>query len=107
MNYFLNWQEHAGSQSEKFYKTTLWQSEHVMIGLNCLEPGQTQKVHAHQGADKFYFVLEGSGSFTVGADEREADAGSVIVAPSGIPHGVTNNAGGRLSLLVTIAPSFK
>jgi quercetin dioxygenase-like cupin family protein len=107
MNYFLNWQEHAGSQSEKFYKTTLWQGEHVMIGLNCLEPGQTQKVHAHQGADKFYFVLEGSGSFTVGDDEREADAGSVIVAPSGIPHGVTNNGGGRLALLVTIAPSFK
>ena len=82
MNYFLNWQEHAGSQSEKFYKTTLWQGEHVMIGLNCLEPGQTQKVHAHQGADKFYFVLEGSGSFTVGDDEREAAAGSAAAAPA-------------------------
>ena len=43
MNYFLNWQDHAGSQAEKFYKTTLWQGEHVMVGLNCLEPGQTQK----------------------------------------------------------------
>ena len=29
MNYFLNWQEHTGSQPEKFYKTTLWQGEHV------------------------------------------------------------------------------
>ncbi len=107
MNYFLNWQSHVGSQPEKFYKTTLWQGEHVMIGLNCLEPGQTQKVHAHDGADKFYFVLEGHGKFTVGAEEREAKAGSLVVAPAGIPHGVTNAGELRLSLLVTIAAPFK
>jgi quercetin dioxygenase-like cupin family protein len=104
MNYFLNWQEHVGSHAEKFYKTTLWQGQLVMVGLNCLEPGQTQNVHAHQDADKFYFVLEGSGSFTVGEEEREADSGSLVVAPSGIPHGVTNNGSERLSLLVAIAP---
>ncbi|MEP6569164.1 MAG: cupin domain-containing protein [Acidobacteriota bacterium] len=107
MNYFLNWQAHAGSQPEKFYKTTLWLGEQVMVGLNCLEPGQAQKVHAHQGADKFYFVLEGSGMFTVGGEEQEAGAGTLVVAPSGIPHGVTNAAGERLSLLVAIAPPLK
>jgi quercetin dioxygenase-like cupin family protein len=107
MSYFLNWQEHAGSQAEKFYKTTLWSGEHVMLGLNCLEPGQIQKAHAHDGADKFYFVLEGSGRFTVGDEEREADAGSLVVAPSGIAHGVANNGSIRLLLLVTIAPPFK
>jgi quercetin dioxygenase-like cupin family protein len=107
MNYFLNWPEHAGSQAEKFYKTTLWQGEHVMVGLNCLEANQRQDTHAHKGADKFYFVLEGSGRFTVDEEEREANTGSLIVAPSGIPHGVTNNASGRLTLLVAIAPPFK
>ena len=107
MNYFLNWHQHVGSQAEKFYKTTLWQGEHVMVGLNCLEPGQTQKVHAHDGADKFYFVLEGHGKFTVGAEERDAEMGALVVAPSGIPHGVVNVGDVRLSLLVTIAPPFK
>ena len=104
MNYLLNWQEHIGSHAEKFYKTTLWQSEHMMVGLNCLEPGQTQNIHAHDGAEKFYFVLEGSGKFTVGDEEKEADTGSLVRAPAGIPHGVTNNGSGRLSLLVVIAP---
>src|SRR5258707_5794694 len=103
MNYFLNWREQVNSQAEKFYKTTLWQGEHVMAGLNCLEPGQTQKTHAHQGADKFYFVLQGRGNFTVGEEEREAGAGTLVVAPSGIPHGVSNTANERLTLLVTIA----
>ena len=107
MNHFLKWQDHAGSQPEKFYKTTLWQGDHAMVGLNCLEPGQTQKIHAHDGADKFYFVLEGSGRFTVGDEEADAGAGSLIVAPSGIPHGVTNNGSGRLSILVSISPPFK
>ncbi|HUS12088.1 MAG TPA: cupin domain-containing protein [Pyrinomonadaceae bacterium] len=107
MNYFLNWQEHAGSQADKFYKTTLWQGVHASVGLNCLEPGQTQKVHAHDGADKFYFVLQGNGTFTVGDEQTDAGAGTLVIAPSGIAHGVANTANERLSLLVTIAPPFK
>lgn len=107
MNYFFRWQDHVGAQAEKFYKTNVWQGDHVMVGLNCLEPGQTQKTHAHDGADKFYFVLEGEGAFIVGEEEEQAAAGSLVVAPSGIPHGVTNCGDQRLSLLVAIAPPFK
>ncbi len=104
MDYFFNWQQHAGSRPENFFKTTLFRSEHMMVGLNCLEPGQTQSAHAHEDADKFYFVLEGSGTFTVGDDERQAEAGTIITAPAGINHGVTNSGNERLSLLVAIAP---
>jgi quercetin dioxygenase-like cupin family protein len=107
MNHFLKWQDHVGSQPAKFYKTTLWQGDHAMVGLNCLESGQTQNLHAHDGADKFYFVLEGSGLFTVGDEEADAGVGSLIIAPSGIPHGVTNNGHERLSILVSISPPFK
>lgn len=107
MNYFLNWHEHTGSQAEKFYKTTLWQGDHVMVGLNCLEPKQTQSVHAHQDADKLYFVLEGSGRFMVGDEERDAAAGELVIAPAGVRHGVTNTGSERLSLLVAIAPGVR
>ena len=107
MNNFIDWREHAGSHAEKFYKTTLWQGGQVMVGLNCLEPGQTQKTHAHEGADKFYFVLAGEGKFRIGDEEKDAAVGSLIVAPSGIPHGVTNAGRERLSLLVAIAPPPK
>ena len=107
MSDFLDWREHAGSQPEKFFKTTLWQSDHLTLGLNCLEPGQIQKVHAHDGADKIYYVLEGEGHFTIGDEQRVARQGMLIVAPAGIPHGVTNNGRERLSLLVTISPPIK
>ncbi|HKO62807.1 MAG TPA: cupin domain-containing protein [Pyrinomonadaceae bacterium] len=107
MTTFLDWREHASSQPEKFFKTTLWQSEHLTLGLNCLDPGQIQKVHAHDGADKTYYVLEGEGHFTIGDEQRIAGMGMLIVAPAGVPHGVTNNSGQRLSLLVTISPPIK
>ena len=107
MTNFLDWRQHAGSQDEKFYKTTLWQGQHITVGLNCLEPNQIQSVHAHQGADKMYFVLEGNGHFTIGHEERNAGAGSLVIAPAGVPHGVTNRGNERLSLLVAIAPGIK
>ena len=107
MNHFIDWRGHAGATTEKLYKATLWQGEHVMVGLNCLEPNQVQTVHAHQGADKFYFVLEGEGKFTVGNEERTATSGALVVAPAGIAHGVRNTSGERLSLLVAIAPGPK
>ena len=104
MTLLVDWREHAGSRLEKFYKSTLWQGAHVMVGLNCLEPGQTQSTHAHEGADKFYFVLEGRGRFMLGEREEEGGEQMLVIAPAGVPHGVTNTGSGRLSLLVGIAP---
>jgi mannose-6-phosphate isomerase-like protein (cupin superfamily) len=104
---FLNWHDFEGVNPEKFFKTTLWQGEHVMIGLNCLEPDQMQAVHAHAAADKFYFVLSGVGKFTVGEEERTVESGTVVIAPAGVPHGVSNTGTGRLSLLIGIAPGIK
>ena|SRR5438105_11011182 len=107
MSKLIDWREHTGAAREKFYKKTLWQGEHIMLGLNCLEPSQTQSVHAHDGADKIYFVLEGRGRFTVGDQEQEAGKDMLIIAPAGTPHGVTNTGNERLSLLVAIAPRLK
>ena len=107
MSEAIDWREHAGTNPEKFFKSTLWQGEHLMIGLNCLEPNQVQSVHAHNGADKIYFVLEGRGRFIIGDRESEAETGMLVVAPAGEPHGVTNTGTERLALLVAIAPGFK
>jgi quercetin dioxygenase-like cupin family protein len=107
MDHFLNWKDFEGAHPEKFFKATLWQGANVMLGLNCLEPGQSQKVHAHSGADKFYFVLAGSGSFTIGETSRRAAAGTIVVAPADVPHGVSNDGNERLSLLIGIAPPPK
>jgi mannose-6-phosphate isomerase-like protein (cupin superfamily) len=103
----INWRDYAQTQTEKFYKATLWQGEHVMLGINCFAPHQSQPVHAHEHADKFYLVLEGRGTFVIGEEKQEVGEGIVVVAPAGVAHGVTNNEEKRLTLLVGIAPPIR
>ena len=104
-NNVTHYTQHIGVRADKFYKTTLFQAEHLMIGLNCLESGQIQKVHSHQDQDKFYYVVEGSGHFTVGEEIIEAGTGHVIWAEAGVPHGVENKGSERLVILMGIAPA--
>ena len=55
---------------EKMKKNALFDSPHLFYDAYCLLPGQSQKVHAHEGSDKVYYVLEGTGRFTVGGEGR-------------------------------------
>jgi mannose-6-phosphate isomerase-like protein (cupin superfamily) len=104
MSNITHYSDHVGANPSKVFKSTLFRSERLMLGLNCLHPGQEQHPHVHGGQDKFYFVVEGTGDFVVGDERRTAGEGMVIWAPADISHGVVNRGAGRLVLLVGIAP---
>ena len=104
MTNHTHYQNHTGLRLDKHYKATLFQGEHMMIGVNCLEPGQSQPVHEHGKSDKAYLVMEGRGWFTVGEEAFGAGPGEVVWAAAGVPHGVENKGAERLTLLVSIAP---
>jgi quercetin dioxygenase-like cupin family protein len=89
--------------AEKAAKADLFTGERLFVGLNCFEPGQSQKVHAHAEADKFYYVCTGRARLTVGDETREVSEGEIVWAPAGVPHGVAE-ALARTVLLVGIAP---
>lgn len=95
----------AGFQADKMKKVSLFATERVMTDLYCMEPGQAQKVHAHDGEDKVYCVLSGQGTVTVGAESAPIAAGQVVIAPAGKPHGLTNGPAGRMEVLVFMAPN--
>ena len=97
--------EKAAFQPDKMAKVDLVGSAHMMSGLNCFEPGQAQKVHAHGGADKLYYVVEGSGEFEVGEEKRVLSQGALLYVPEDLPHGVVNTGAGRLVVLIVIAPT--
>ena len=104
MSNFLYYHDHKGVNSNSIFKSTLFQGSQLLVGLNCLEPGQIQNTHVHSEQDKFYFVLEGKGQFVVGKETRQASAGCTVWAAAGVPHGVTNDTQLPLILLVGIAP---
>src|SRR5512139_4103128 len=91
--------DHATWRSEAMGKSTIFQSTHLLLGLNAFEPGQVHTLHAHAGMDKVYFVVEGEGLFLLEGRELPMRAGDLLVAPDGVPHGVSNNSGARLLVM--------
>jgi quercetin dioxygenase-like cupin family protein len=89
---------------EKMKKIPLFESDHLFYDLYCLEAGQSQKIHAHEGSDKIYLTLEGRPAVTVGGERETLEPGEAVIAPSGEDHGVENPSGERAMLLVVMAP---
>ena len=95
--------EHAVFGANHATKADLVRGATLFIGLNCFEPGQSQAVHTHAGADKFYLIISGNASITVGDQTQDAGPGTLVWAPADVPHGVAG-AHQRTVILVGIAP---
>ena len=98
-------EEHAVFRTGKMGKSTLFESERLMVGLNAFEPGQEHALHAHAGMDKLYSVVEGTGLFLLEGEEVRMAAGDLLVAPEGVPHGIRNDGDERLLVMAVLAPA--
>jgi quercetin dioxygenase-like cupin family protein len=98
-------EEHAVYDSERMGKATLFQSDRLLVGLNAFEPGQEHRLHAHSGMDKVYHVLAGRGVFLLEGREEPMSAGTLLIAPAEVPHGIRNTGTDRLLVLAILAPS--
>ncbi len=105
MSYFKNIQSQLRFSAEKMQKSNLFETGNFFCDIYCLEPGQIQKPHTHEGADKVYFVLEGQGKIQVGEEEKVVKQNEICLAESGLVHGVKNTSNQRLTLLVFMAPN--
>ena len=101
----IHLRDHAVYSPDKMGKSTIFRSERVMVGLNSFEPGQEHALHAHEGMDKVYQVIEGQGLFLLQGDDVPMQAGVLLVAPEGTPHGIRNTGTERLLVLAILAPA--
>jgi mannose-6-phosphate isomerase-like protein (cupin superfamily) len=95
---------HVNFSDVRFYKGTLFQSAHMLVGVDCLTVGQSQSPHMHRGHDKMYYIQSGQGQFTVADETFLAVAGDVVWAPADTIHGVINTGDEPLIMLITMAP---
>ena len=102
-DHFIALAERAAFDPDRAAKSDLFAGDGLFVGLNCFEPGQSQRLHAHAGADKFYLVVSGKARITVGEITRIAETGTIVWAPADVRHGV-DEALERTVLLTAIAP---
>ena len=105
MPHFKNIPSQVRFSVEKMQKVNLFETSNCFCDIYCLEPGQIQKPHTHDGADKIYFVLEGLATIQIGDEEKIVEQNEICLAKSGLIHGVKNTSNKRLTLLVFMAPN--
>ena len=88
-----------GVEAKKIHETNYVQAAHI-----CLKPGQKLFKHITP-VDVFFYVLEGSGTVEIGDEIKEVSKDTLIVSPSNIPHGWSNNSNFDLRFLVVKTPN--
>ncbi|MEU9715063.1 cupin domain-containing protein [Streptomyces sp. NPDC047976] len=62
--------------------------------------------HRHGRHDEGFYVLSGTVRFTVGDEEHDAVAGTLVVVPPGVPHTFANLTGQPAVMLSTFTPDL-
>jgi mannose-6-phosphate isomerase-like protein (cupin superfamily) len=96
--------DHVKLQADRMARIALATTERAQLDLYCVAPGQAQRPHTHGDQDKIYYVLEGRGRFTVGAETQTLEAGDATVARAGVEHGLVNEGTVPLLVLVVVTP---
>src|SRR4029453_14273857 len=89
--------DHVKAAADKMAKIGLSSTGRTQLDLYCVAPGQSQSPHRHEGEDKIYYVIEGSGRFSVGGAEERLEPGEALVAPPGVDHGLANDGSAPLA----------
>ena len=96
--------DHVKLQADRMARIALATTERAQLDLYCVAPGQAQRPHTHGDQDKIYYVLEGRGRFTVGAETQTLEAGDATVARAGVERGLLNEGTAPLLVLVVVTP---
>lgn len=101
---FQNIAEAKRFSTEKYQKVSLFETDLTALDVYCLMPGQSQKLHAHKGNDKYYLVFEGRATVQIGAEIRELGPGEAALARPGVEHAISNRSEAPVVAVVFQAP---
>lgn len=81
----------------------LYDTEHAVISVITLKPGQSLKKHITP-VDVAFYVLKGKGIVEIGTEKQEVDANTLIESPKDIVHCWYNESDEELSFMVIKVP---
>lgn len=62
------------------------------------------KEHFHKAYEETYYILSGKGTITLDGDTWEAEAGTVVYIPAGIPHSLESTSPDPLVFIIFGTP---
>ncbi len=67
-----------------------------------LEPGEAPPLHQHDDTEQVYYIIDGEGILTIGADKESVPvmASQVVVVPPATPHSIQSVGGAMRYLAV-------
>ena len=83
-----------------------WGSANMSVTWIEGEPGSEQPSHTHATNEQVYIVVRGRGRMTVGDEQQEVGAGTLVFVPPGSPHSILNVGEEPLLLITATSPPF-
>jgi quercetin dioxygenase-like cupin family protein len=96
--------ELIGFDERRMAKHRVFETDRTLTDLYCLDPGQEQLLHVHEGSDKVLLVLAGRVLVRVDDDTEEAGQYEAVLAPAGSKHALKNLGPDPAVLLVFVGP---
>src|SRR5262245_44045140 len=84
---------------DKRVRKMLFKTDQSWSEIACYEPGQSTVMHVHPKEEEAIFVLEGTARMSVGGEEHEVQAGTVVQFPNNVHHDVRNPGPGRCVIM--------
>jgi mannose-6-phosphate isomerase-like protein (cupin superfamily) len=69
-------------------------------------PGCTTLLHRHAKTEELYYIVDGEGVMTLGAETLTVRAGDTVAIAPGTPHRIANTGAGALRILCACSPAY-
>jgi quercetin dioxygenase-like cupin family protein len=90
--------------TDKFIKKDPLNTEKFVFNTFCFKPKQILPFHKHPAADELFYIVEGTGEFTVGNESLMVGPTSVVYGPANVFHGLINSGTNDLVIISVQAP---
>ncbi|HMG37003.1 MAG TPA: cupin domain-containing protein [Blastocatellia bacterium] len=95
-----------GSELRPLIDRTTSSITQCSLAEELLPPGAAVTIHHHRELEEIYYILEGTGTMTVGEERRDVSGGDAIFVPRLNRHSLANTGTSPLRLLVICGPAF-
>lgn len=98
--------ERGGQSSYLLLSQGQFGAQHLAITWVDCPPGSWQPLHQHHTQEQIYVITQGRGIMTVGDEERDLEAGTLVFVPPATPHTIRNETNAPMSYVSATSPPF-